>query len=236
MSDPWRPRRFWTEAKVEQRPEGFAILLDGREVRTPSKQILNAPNAALAEAAAEEWRAQGERLAPETMPLTRALNLALDRLPQTREAVIDDAAAYGGSDARADRAEAGELVALEREAWDPLLDWAAEALGARLAVAAGISPLEQAPEALAALRAEVAACSDLGLIALHEMTTLSGSLVLALAVARGRLTPDEAWRISRIGEDWQARRWGQDEEEAERVVRRAQAFQEAARLWSLAEA
>ncbi len=119
MSDPWRPRRFWTEAKVEQRPEGFAILLDGRELRTPSKQILNAPNAALAEAAAEEWRAQGERLAPETMPLTRALNLALDRLPQTREAVIDDAAAYGGSDALAYRAEAGELVDLEREAWTP---------------------------------------------------------------------------------------------------------------------
>ncbi|MDD2868093.1 ATP12 family chaperone protein [Neomegalonema sp.] len=229
-----RPKRFWKEARAEERPEGFALLLDGREARTPDKNLLLAPNRALGEAMAAEWGAQGETLDFETLPVTRAVNLAIDRLPATREAVIDDAAAYGGSDALAHRTEEGELADLERAAWDPLLAWAAEALGAPLEPVGGIMPKDQAPESLAALRAAVAAVSDLQLIALHELTTLSGSLVLALAVARGRLTPEEGWRLAMLGEEWQAARWGRDEEAEARMARRRDAFLRAARLWTLA--
>ena len=229
-----RPKRFWKEARAEERPEGFALLLDGREARTPGKNLLLAPNRAFGEALAAEWGAQGEHLDFETIPLTRVLNLVIDRLPETREAVIDDAAAYGGSDALAHRTDEGELADLEREAWDPLLAWAAEALGARLEPVAGIMPKEQSPEALAALRAAVAELSGLRLIALHELTTLSGSLVLALAVARGRVTPEEGWRLAMLGEEWQALRWGRDEEAEARMARRKAAFLQAARLWDLA--
>lgn len=230
----WRPKRFWKAATVEARPEGFAVLLDGREARTPAKLLLAAPNRALAEAMAEEWNAQGEHLDVESMPVTRAVNLALDRLPVTRPAVAEAVAAYGGSDALVHRAEEGELAELEREAWNPLLDWAEEALGASLDLATGIMPKDQAPEALAALSAAVEEASDLGLIALHELTTLSGSLVLALAVTRGRLTPEEGWRLSQLGEDWQAARWGRDEEAAAKAARRQEAFLRGARLWRLA--
>lgn len=232
--EAWRPKRFWKAATVEERPEGFALLLDGRAARTPAKLPLAAPNRALAEAMAEEWNAQGEYLDVESMPVTRAVNLALDRLPVTRAAVVEAVAAYGGSDALAQRAEEGELVDLERAAWDPLLLWAASSLGAPLELAVGIMPRDQAPESLASLRAAVEAASDLGLIALHELTTLSGSLVLALAVTRGRLTPEEAWSLAQLGEDWQAGRWGRDEEAAAKAARREEAFHRAARLWTLA--
>lgn len=227
----WAPRRFWTDAAVEAVAGGHAVRLDGRPVRTPAKRELVVPTAALAEGVAAEWRAQGERIDPLTMPLTRAANAALDKAAPQEAEVVDELAGYGASDLLCYRADAPEgLVARQRAAWDPMLDWAEAAHGARLATTVGVMPALQPEAALAALRAPVAEAGPWGLTALSEFVTLTGSLVLGLA-ALGRARPLEAlWAASRVDEDWQAELWGADADEAERVAVKREAFLQAGRF------
>jgi len=214
--------------------DGFAVALDGRPIRTPGKAPLRLPTRAFAEAVAAEWAAQGELIDPRMMPATRLANAAIDKVARQADAVAAHVAAYGASDLLCYRAEGpAELVAREAAEWDPLLAWAAEALGARLAVTRGVMPIAQDPVALARLEALVADLDPFALAAFHDLAALSGSLVLALAVIRGRLDLDEAWRLSRLDEDFQAEEWGADEEAAEAALRRRAAFLDAARLWRL---
>lgn len=233
MAD-WAPKRFWTAATVAPAAGGFTVHLDGRPVRTPAKAPLLLPTEALARAVAAEWAAQEGRLQPETMPATRAANSAIDKVAPQRAEVAALIAAYGGSDLLCYRAEAPEtLVARQAAAWNPLLDWAAGALGAPLAVAAGVVPVDQPEASLARLAAEVAALNDFELAAFHDLVALSGSLVLALAVARGRLLPEAAWQAARIDEDWQIEQWGEDEEAGRTAALRRAAFMDAHRFFAL---
>lgn len=229
-------RRFWKAAEAREAPGGWTVALGGRPIRTPAGAPFAAPRA-VAEAAAAEWTAQGERIAPQAMPVTRAVNTALDRVAPQIEAVRAELAGYGASDLLCYRApHPAPLIARQRELWDPLLDWARAELGAALICAEGVAPVDQPPAALAALEAELARHDALALTALHELTALSGSLVLALAVARERLSGAEAWRTSRVDEDHQQSLWGEDAEAAEAAARRAAAFAEAARLLALLRA
>ncbi|MFC3060869.1 ATP12 family chaperone protein [Paenirhodobacter populi] len=230
----WAPKRFWKAAGVVETPEGYGIALDGRAVKTPAKAALAVPTRALAEAIAAEWDAQGETIDPATMPLTRAANAAIDKVAAQHGEVAAYIADYGGTDLLCYRAEAPEpLVARQAQGWDPLLDWAAEALGARLLVTQGVVSVAQPDEALAALSARVAAMDAWQLAALHDLVGISGSLLLGLAVAEGRLPPEEAWALSRIDEDWQAEQWGHDEEAAALAAVKRQALLDAARFWTL---
>ena len=154
----WAPKRFWTSAEVAEAPGGFAVTLDGRQVKTPAKAPLVVPSRALAEAIAREWQAQDEKIDPATMPVTRGANAAIDKVRSQHAEVAALIADYGGTDLLCYRAEAPrELVARQSEHWDPLLDWAEAALGARLAVTQGVVPVAQPEAALAALGARVAA-------------------------------------------------------------------------------
>lgn len=228
------PKRFWTDAAVIDGADGWGVALDGRPVRTPARAPLAAPTRAAAAACAAEWAAQGDTVDPTTMPVTRALNVAIDRVAQARDAVVDEIAGYGESDLLCYRApEPQALTARQAEAWDPWLDWAARTHGARLICASGVMFAPQPPEAAAALRGVVAARDPFALTALHGLTTLSGSLVLALAVEAKALAADAAWRLSRLDEDWQAAQWGEDAEAAQAAATRAAAFADAARLASL---
>lgn len=231
---PGRPKRFYKEARAVTREGGlFAVELDGRPVRAPGGAAFLAPRR-VAEAAAAEWDAQVETVAPESMPVTRAVNTALEQIPAQRQAVIDEIAGYGAADLLCYRAAApAELAEREAAAWDPALDWAAERYGARLLLAEGVMHVDQPAAALERLRAAVAAESDIGLAALSELTALSGSLVLALAVAEGRLDADAAWSASRVDEDFQIEQWGLDAEAAETAGRKRQAFHAAAQLRAL---
>lgn len=230
----WKARRFWSDASVDAVAGGHAVRLDGRPVRTPARTEITMPSAALAEAVAGEWDAQGEVVDPASMPLTRAVNATLDKVVPQVGAVAAELAGYGATDLLSYRAEGPEgLIARQAETWDPLLDWAARALGARLAVTRGVMPAAQPANALAALRARVDAFSPWELTALSEFVTLSGSLVLGLATATDEIDPDAAWRASRIDEDWQAERWGFDEEEAERVASKRADFLRAHHYLSL---
>jgi len=228
------PKRFYTSVATEARSGAYAIMLDGRSVRTPAKRELALSSAPLAEAVAEEWRAQGTRIDPSTMPLTRLANSAIDAVQDRMEDVADDVAAYAGSDLVCYRAEApASLVRRQHEAWDPVLAWARRDLGAVLVVQEGVMHVSQPPEALTAVRAALSHLDALTLSALHVLTTISGSALLALAVLKRRLTADEAWAAATVDETWQSEQWGRDAEaEAQSALKRAE-FEAASRCLSL---
>lgn len=230
----WKAKRFWTAAEALACDGGFAVLLDGRAVKTPAKAALVVPTLAMAQAIAAEWDAQTGEVRPATMPVTRAANSAIDKIIPQRDEVVEIIAAYGQSDLLCYRA-IGPAALVERQAagWDPVLHWAAEALGARLGATAGVMHVAQPPEALARLTARVAGMTEFQLAGLHDLVAISGSLVLALAVTEMRLTPEEAWALSRIDENWQIEQWGADEEAAEMEAFRHVAFNDASRFYAL---
>ena len=228
------PKRFWKQARAAQEDQGWGVRLDDRPLRTPGKAPLLAPTKALAEALAEEWDAQKEVVNPASMPLTRSVNTAIDRVADKHAEVVDAVAAYGASDLLCYRAPHPQALA-ERQAlaWDPLLDWAERHHGARLVRAEGIMFAEQPAEATASLRAAAAAHDPLALVALHELTVLSGSLVIALAVSAEEIDAEEGWRRSRIDEDFQAVQWGEDSEAAAVAALKRADFLAARRLMDL---
>lgn len=229
----WRPKRFWSETAVIDADGGYAIALDGRPVRTPAKAPLVLPTRALAEAIAAEWDAQDAEVRPDTMPLTRTANSAIDKVSRQHEEVAALLAAYGETDLlcyRADQPE--ELVARQAEAWDPLLDWADDALGARLVPVAGVIPAAQDSAALDRLADRVRSLDAFRLAAFHDLVALSGSLVLAFAAISGFRDGEEIWALSRIDESWQTEQWGEDEDAAEHTALKKQAFLDALRFFS----
>ena len=232
----WAPRRFWNEVHVRADGEGHAIFLDERPVRTPYRSSLVAPTPELAEAVADEWRAQNETVDPGTMPFTRALNSAIDKVAPNRQPVIEMLASYAETDLLCYRAShPAELVARQAEVWDPFLDWAHAAYGARLEPVAGVMPVDQDPGSLAALQEAVAGQSDFGLTALHEVVTLTGSLVLGLVALAGRADATEIWRAARLDEQWQAEQWGEDDEAEAAAAAKREAVKQALRFYAMAE-
>src|SRR5262245_23138081 len=228
------PKRFYKEATVAPRTGGFAVLLDGRGVKTPAKRDLVLPNEALADAVAAEWAAQGTHIDPAKMPLTRIANSAIDAVVDRRAEVAADIAAFAASDLLCYRATSpAGLVAAQDKHWNPVLDWARDDLGANFVVGDGVVHVAQPKEAVATFEKALAPFDPFRLAALHVMTTLTGSALLALACARGRISVDEAWRAAHVDEDWQIAHWGEDYEAAERRKRRRADFEAAARFIAL---
>ena len=216
-------RRFYKAADVSEAADGqFALTLDGKRARTPGRNPLAARSRPVMEAVAAEWARQGEAVDPSDMPLTRLVNSAIDGVAGAMDETRAEIVRYAGSDLLCYRADSPEALAeRQREAFDPVLDWAAETLGARFVLAAGVMHVTQPDETLAAFRKAVETVDDpVALAALSVITTLTGSAVLALAVLRGRLTAPEAWRIAHVDEDFQIGTWGEDEEAAARRAAR----------------
>lgn len=208
-------KRFYKTAEAAEAAPGWTVTLDGKPIRTPAKSPFRAPTRAVAEAAAAEWEAQEGEVKPATMPITRSVNTAIDRTGPEYDQVVEMVAEYGGSDLLCYRAEDPEgLRVRQAEAWDPLLDWAHEAHGARLLATSGVMHALQPETALAALGDAVRAHDAFELTALYDLVALSGSLVIGLAVSAGRLTPEDGWATSRVDETWQQDFWGVDEEAA----------------------
>jgi len=231
----WKAKRFWKQAAVADAEGGYQVLLDGRPVKTPGKVLLTLPTRPMADAVAEEWEAQEGEIQPLTMPVTRSANSAIERVTPAQAEVAAMLSAYGETDLLCHRAD-GPQALVERQAggWDPLLDWAAETYGARLHRTVGILPAAQPEDSLKKLAAVVADTPPFHLTALHDLITLSGSLILGLATAEGRLSPDAAFDLSRIDEDFQIEQWGEDEEAAEFAAARRAQFLHAYRFWTLA--
>lgn len=232
---PALPRRFYTEAGFAEGPDGFRLTLDGRPANTPARNPLRLPTRALAERVAAEWAAQDTQIDPSRMPLTRLVNTAIDGVAPRLEAVAADLSAYAGTDLVAYRAgDPDRLVAAQAASWDPILDWARETFGARVILSEGVMHVTQPPDTVRALSAAVAEVTDpFRLAGLHTLTTLTGSLLIALAVLRGRLTPAEAWAAAHVDETYQAEVWGRDAEADARLLARYVEFEAAAELAAL---
>ncbi len=229
---PPEVKRFYKEASVAEADGGFALRLDGRGARTPGKRPIAAPTRAIAELIAAEWAAQEKLIEPASMPVTRLVNSAIDGVSETLAETRTEIARYAGSDLVCYRCdEPAELVALQSRAFDPVLEWASEALGARFVTTLGVMFVEQPPEARAAFEAALDRHQGpFALAALSSMTSLSGSALLALMTARGVLSAEEAWRIAHVDEDFQIKRWGQDDEAVERRQARWREFEAAAKV------
>lgn len=230
----WKPKRFWTDAVAEACEGGFTVRLDGKPVKTPAKAAFVLPTLAMARAAAAEWAAQGDVVRPETMPVTRAANSAIDKLGHQFDDVVDLLAEYGGSDLLCYRAEGPQaLVQRQAAAWDPVLDWARAELGVQLQATTGVMHIAQPAPSLSRLRALLASATPFELAALHDLIAITGSLILGLAVARGHLSAAQAFSKSRIDEHWQAELWGEDDEAAANEAAKSAALDEAARFHAL---
>ncbi|HJT15590.1 MAG TPA: ATP12 family protein [Dongiaceae bacterium] len=207
------PRRFYKTAVSTPVEGGWGIQLDGRALRSPAKRPFLLPTEALAEAIAGEWQAQGEKVDPGSMPLMQFAATAIDRLADDRSTLIEEIAGYARSDLICYRAEEPPLLAQRQEAtWQPLVAWAAERYDVALNVTTGIVAVEQPAHALATFRRVLEACDLFALTALAAATGSAGSLVIALALAEGRLSADEAADAALLDELFQAEKWGSDPE------------------------
>jgi chaperone required for assembly of F1-ATPase len=230
-----QPKRFYTEVAVAPVDAGFAVHLDGKPVRTPARVVLVLPTKAAAELVAAEFSAQLEQIDAMTMPVMRLANTAIDGVAADPQAVIEDILRFASSDMLCYRADAPEaLVARQADAWDGVLDWARASLGARFLLAEGVMHIEQPREAIGAIGIHVSQRSEpMRLAALHLMTSLTGSALLALAVECGELDLEAAWTAAHVDEDWQIEQWGQD---AEAIQRRSNRKRDMAAAVHLIEA
>jgi chaperone required for assembly of F1-ATPase len=223
-------KRFYATAGVAAAAGGFAITLDDKPVRTPSRRPLVTPTREIAEAIAAEWATQNDIINPTTMPLTRLANSVIDAVVDRVEAVADDVAKYFETDLLFYRAGHPDAL-VEREArhWDPVLFWAADALGAHFILGEGIVHVRQPDQAVAAARAALPS-EPWSIAAFHVLTTLTGSALLALALLHGALDEDQVWCAAHVDEDWNSEHWGIDGEVAARRAARLIDFKAAARL------
>ena len=231
----WKAKRFWKTATVEESGAGFAILLDGRKVRTPPKTELIVPSMGLAQEIAAEWDAQEEEVNPTLMPFTKSANSAIDKVAVQFREVADRLAEYGGTDLLCYRATGPqELVDRQARLWDPVLDWAETHLGARLVVGAGVIYVPQDEEATRNLRALVHEMTPFQLAAFHDLVGMSGSLLLGFAAVHGLYPIETIWDLSRLDEIWQEEQWGMDEEATELAGKKRIEFLHAEKFYRLA--
>ena len=226
-------KRFYKKVSVAERDGTFDVLLDGKPIKTPLRKNLSLPTRALAEAIAEEWRAQGGDIIPLAMPFNRLANTAIDRGAREREQVVADILHYANSDLLCYRAKEAQLAQRQSAAWDPILAWLAERHRTRLNITIGMTHIAQPAEALLTLGQVVDTHDAYALTALHAAATIMGSLALALALLDGRLDAAEAFALSQVDETWQAEKWGTDRAAAERAERLARELDFAARFAAL---
>ena len=223
-------KRFYTRVASVAAPEGFAITLDEKPVRTPSRKTLTAPVQSLAEMLVAEWSAQAEFIDPMSMPLTRLANSVIDGVVENAAVVAEDIVKFSGSDLLFYRAaHPAELVAREAAAWDPVLFWLADELGAHFIIAEGIIHVSQPEQAVNVVRAALPT-EPWPVAALHLVTTITGSALLAVALWRGKLDADQVWAAAHVDDDWSVEHWGMDEEVAVRRASRKVDFMAAAEV------
>lgn len=229
-------KRFYTSVTVDSVDSGFALLLDGRPVKTPGRAALVLPSAAMAQAVADEWAGQGEDIVIASMPMTGFANAAIDRIAPDPARFVSDIAAYGETDTLCYRADAGDPLAVRQHAeWEPILQWAENRYDISLIRVAGIIHQPQSLHSLSRLLAVVEAFDPYVLAGMSTITSIGGSLVSALAMLEQAFDSGTIWRAVCLEEFWQEDLWGADADaEATRALRRA-AFDDAYRFCCIAD-
>ncbi len=230
-SQKW-PKRFYKDCSLVGVPEGFEIRLDERPVKTPGKSRLVLPGSASAQLVVDEWQAVDQVINPVEMPVSRIVNTAIDGVAAEMQAVFEDIIRYAGSDLLCYRAESpGGLVEKQEKHWDPLLDWLQSETGAIFEVASGIMHVEQAAGDIRKFSDRLARYKNpFALACLHTFTSISGSSIIALALAEGHLDSEQAWTAAHVDEDWNISQWGEDFDAAEKRKLRWREFDAADRL------
>lgn len=224
-------KRFYKDVSVAQADGGFAVLLDGKPVKTPARNTLLLPTPKLAQAIAAEWAGQGDTIIATTMPLLRLSNTVIDGVDANRGEVVNAILRFGENDLLCYRAhQPPELVKRQAEGWDPLLDWARRRLSAHMRVVDGINHVDQSADAVEALREAMHGYDAFTLGGLHVAASITGSLVLGLALVEGQINPAQAFQLSRIDEVYQAEKWGEDAEAVKRATNLAHELDKACEL------
>ena len=214
---PELPKRFYKDVTIGEEEGAFKVLLDGRSIKSPAKKMIAVPAKAIAQALVSEWDAQTDKIDPATMPLTRLVNSTIDGVADARTAMIDEIVSYLGNDFICYPATHPErLVDRQQALWQPILDWAEEALGGRFVQASGILAVEQSPKMGETLREIWKDLDDFQLAACHSIMTISGSALLAFAFWKGFLDGEGLWKAAMVDEDWNVEMWGEDEEATRR--------------------
>lgn len=234
-SQPKTLKRFYKSAAASERgANDFAVELDGRPIKTPAGKTLSVPTRALADAIAAEWNAQGENIVPAALQLTRIANSAIDGVLGRETEVVQDILNYAGTDLVCYRAASpAGLAAEQARMWDPILAWVRKVHGASFETGTGVQHIAQPDASLEAIRGALSRFDAFRLAALHVMSTLTGSALIALAEAEGFLDRDAAWAAAHVDETWQTTHWGEDFEAVERQKRRFAEFSNASRFFSL---
>lgn len=205
-------KRVYRAVSVGEEGAQFRVLLDGKPVYTPLRKVVATPRRVLAEALAAEWDAQHPHIERDKMPLTRMVSTALDRVGPARAALIDELMKYADTDLLCYRVSSpAELKARQDALWQPVLDWLAGDAGISLRTVAGLMPLAQPPETVAALRRALESLDDEKLTALQATAAIANSLALSLALVHGRLSAVEVFAAAALDETFQMERWGEDE-------------------------
>jgi chaperone required for assembly of F1-ATPase len=227
MSD-WKMKRFWEVTTAVETEGGYTVHLDGRTIKTPGKAALIVPTRAMADAMALEWDAQDKEINPNTMPVTKSANSAVDKVSVQFDAVADMLGEYAGTDLLCYRAaQPQELIEKQAAGWDPLLEWCALAFDAPLMPVSGVMFSAQPESSLAKLRALLDDMSQFELTAMHDLITLPGSFVIALAALHGVQSPEALWEVSRLDERYQQEQWGTDDDAEDMARIKGDAFEHA---------
>jgi chaperone required for assembly of F1-ATPase len=226
------PKRFYKSVAVTDQ---LGIALDGRNVKTPLKAALILPTRPLAEAVAAEWDAQIDVINPHAMPLTKLANTAIDRAIPEKPKITAEILEFAGSDMVCYRAESpAGLVLRQTTHWDPVIAWAKADLNVDFTTVNTITHKRQSPAALQALEAHIKSLDAFSFVAVHNLTTLTGSALLAAMIAVGKIPTDAAWLAANVDEDWQIETWGEDAEAAARRAGRLDEFSACVRVVNLA--
>ncbi len=224
-------KRFWKDVTVDA---DRGVRLDGRPLRTPGRAPLSLPTAGLADAIANEWRTVGDDIDPRAMPLTGLANAAIDRIAPDTAAFAAGLAAYGESDLLCYRADGPpDLVTRQAAAWNPPLDWARDRYDVHFEIATGVMHRAQPEATIERLGAAITARPAFELAPLSPIVTITGSLVLALALAERAMTAEAVWTAANLDEDWQVEQWGEDELAVKARETRRRDFDAAAQFLSL---
>ncbi len=233
---PSLKKRFWQEVTISRRDGAFVVEVDGHRIRTPAGSLLAVPTPDLADEIAAEWRSVKGEVDPSIMPMTRRANAAIDKVTVQRAEVALMLVEYGGSDLICYRANRPEALT-ERQAlsWDPLIEWAASRFSAPLKTTTGLVHIAQNEASLARLAHPVLRLPPFALTGFHDLVTLSGSLVIGLALTHGFAPAEDLWQRSQVDEIWQTQLWGEDDEAQKATERKRRDFIDAFRFFKMVQ-
>jgi len=207
------PKRFYKQVSVEARDGKFAVLLDGKNIKTPGKVNVAVPCEELANLMVKEWDAQDKEIDPATMPLTRLVNTIVERGDETLGAVKAEIVKFAGNDLLVYRAESQqELVDQQTKFWGGALEAFSKRYDVSFNVITGVMHQDQPAEVQVRVGEIIAPYDEFVAFSIMSITSITGSAILGVGLNEGLFTPEQVLETAYVDEDYQAQQWGEDAE------------------------